>query len=81
MGSPICWQVYEPATCKRQQYGMLLAQTHCLGCRRTSQDVGNILGALYLAMLFLGIINSRTVQPPTSYERSVGALPRLSLVS
>ena len=39
--------------------------------RRTSQDVGNILGALYMAMLFLGIINSRTVQPPTSYERSV----------
>ena len=40
-------------------------------CRRDSQDVGNILGALYLAMLFLGIINSRTVLPPTSYERSV----------
>ena len=40
-------------------------------CRHNSQDVGNILGALYLAMLFLGIINSRTVLPPTSYERSV----------
>lgn len=33
--------------------------------------MGNILGALYLAVLFLGIINSRTVQPPASYERSV----------
>ncbi len=33
--------------------------------------MGNILGALYLAVLFLGIINSRTVQPPAAYERSV----------
>lgn len=41
------------------------------GRRRNQQDVGNILGALYLAMLFLGIINSRTVQPPAFYERSV----------
>ena len=45
-----------------------------LARRRTSQDVGNILGALYLAMLFLGIINSRTVQPPASYERTVRPL-------
>ena len=43
----------------------------CSVRRHNSQDVGNILGALYLAMLFLGIINSRTVLPPTSYERSV----------
>ena len=41
------------------------------GRRRNQQDVGNILGALYLAVLFLGIINSRTVQAPASYERSV----------
>ncbi len=42
------------------------------GGRRTrQQSVGNILGALYLAVLFLGIINSRTVQPPAFYERSV----------
>ena len=39
--------------------------------RTTGQDIGNILGALYLAVLFLGIINSRTVQPPASYERGV----------
>ena len=31
-------------------------------CRNTVQDVYNILGALYLSMLFLGIINSRTIQ-------------------
>ena len=42
--------------------------------RRNSQDVGNILGALYMAMLFLGIISSRSVQPPTSYERMVRAV-------
>ena len=40
-------------------------------CRTTIQDVGNILGALYLSMLFLGIINSRTVQPVAAAERAV----------
>ncbi len=39
--------------------------------RRTIQDVGNILGSLYLSMLFLGIINSRTIQPVASNERAV----------
>ena len=39
--------------------------------RNNGQDIGNILGALYLAVLFLGIINSRTVQPPCAYERTV----------
>ena len=34
--------------------------------------MGNILGALYLSMLFLGIINSRTVQPVAAAERAVG---------
>ncbi|KAK9820341.1 hypothetical protein WJX72_009201 [[Myrmecia] bisecta] len=38
---------------------------------RDVQNIGNILGALYLAVLFLGIINSRTVQPVASHERSV----------
>ena len=33
--------------------------------------MGNILGALYLSMLFLGIINSRTVQPVAAAERAV----------
>lgn len=40
-------------------------------CRSTIQNVGNILGALYLSMLFLGIINSRTVQPVAAAERAV----------
>ena len=42
-------------------------------CRNTIQNVGNILGALYLSMLFLGIINSRTVQPVAAAERAVSA--------
>lgn len=40
-------------------------------CRNNEQDLGNILGALYLAMLFLGIINSMTVQPVAFTERSI----------
>lgn len=36
--------------------------------------MGNILGALYLSMLFLGIINSRTIQPVAAAERAVRAL-------
>lgn len=43
----------------------------CACARENGQDIGNILGALYLAVLFLGIINSRTVQPPCAYERTV----------
>ncbi len=39
--------------------------------RETAQDLGNILGSLYLAMLFLGIINSMTVQPVAFTERGV----------
>lgn len=39
--------------------------------KTNQQNIGNILGALYLAVLFLGIINSRTVQAPASYERGV----------
>lgn len=39
--------------------------------RSTVQDVGNILGALYLSMLFLAFINSMSVQKPIDYERSV----------
>jgi len=40
-------------------------------CRESAQDLGNILGSLYLAMLFLGIINSMTVQPVAFTERGV----------
>ena len=36
--------------------------------------MGNILGALYLSMLFLGIINSRTIQPVAAAERAVCSL-------
>ena len=50
-----------------------------VGYRNTTQDVQNILGALYIAMLFLGIINSRAVQNPTSYERMVR--PQISFCS
>eukprot|EP00891_Asterochloris_glomerata_P005114 jgi/Astpho2/5114/Aster-06326 len=39
--------------------------------RTNSQDLGNILGALYIAMLFLGIIGSMTVQPVAATERAV----------
>ena len=40
-------------------------------CRQSIQDVANILGSLYLSMLFLGIINSRTIQPVAANERAV----------
>ncbi|KAK9836331.1 hypothetical protein WJX81_006307 [Elliptochloris bilobata] len=39
--------------------------------RGTLQAVGNVMGSLYLSVLFLGIINSRTVQPVASEERAV----------
>ena len=39
--------------------------------------MGNILGALYLSMLFLGIINSRTVKSVASAERAVWSLQSL----
>lgn len=35
------------------------------------QSLGNILGALYLASLFLGIINANTAQPNAARERGV----------
>ena len=34
----------------------------------------DILGALYLAVLFLGLINASSVQPIVFYERSVSTL-------
>jgi hypothetical protein len=49
--------------------------------RNNIQDVGNILGALYLSMLFLGIINSRTVQPVAANERSVSRISALNCPS
>ena len=48
----------------------------CL-CRTEAQDVANILGALYIAMLFLGIINSMNVQPVVYQERTVRQHPSL----
>ena len=35
------------------------------------QQFSNILGALYLSMLFLGIINAMSVQPIVEMERTV----------
>ena len=45
--------------------------TYLCACRESAQDLGNILGSLYLAMLFLGIINSMTCQPVAYTERGV----------
>ena len=40
-------------------------------CRDTEQRITNTLGALYVATLFLGILNSIFVQPVVSDERAV----------
>lgn len=43
-----------------------------LGSRRNSQqDVFNVMGALYAAVLFLGVNNASSVQPVVAVERSV----------
>ena len=42
-----------------------------LVCRDTEQSITNTLGALYVATLFLGIMNSIFVQPVVSDERAV----------
>ena len=43
-----------------------------IGTRRsTAQEFSNILGSLYLAVLFLGIVNAMSVQPIVTTERSV----------
>lgn len=42
-------------------------------CRSRLQDLNNVLGALYLVMVFLGIINATSVQPVAHQERSVMA--------
>ena len=44
--------------------------TQCM-CRDTEQRITNTLGALYVATLFLGIMNSIFVQPVISDERAV----------
>ena len=46
--------------------------TLCL-CRSTLQDLNNVLGALYLVIVFLGIINATSVQPVAFTERSVSS--------
>lgn len=45
-----------------------------LHCRRTSQDIANVLGALYIATTFVGVVNSLSVQPFASAERLVSTL-------
>lgn len=50
-------------------FGSILWQ---IGQKRSNiQDVSNILGALYLSVLFLAFINSMSVQKVIAYERSV----------
>jgi hypothetical protein len=39
--------------------------------RGTQQDVFNVMGALYAAVIFLGVNNASTVQPVVAVERSV----------
>ncbi|XP_024402862.1 ABC transporter G family member 31 isoform X2 [Physcomitrium patens] len=39
--------------------------------RRTQQDIFNLMGAMYAAVLFLGVNNASGVQPVVSVERSV----------
>ncbi|KAL3696501.1 hypothetical protein R1sor_010577 [Riccia sorocarpa] len=39
--------------------------------RRTTQDVFNVMGALYAAVIFLGVNNASTVQPVVAVERTV----------
>ena len=40
-------------------------------CRDTTQDVVNILGAIYATTLFLGFTNTNTVEPVVAIERTV----------
>lgn len=40
-------------------------------CRHTQQDLFNAMGALYSAVMFIGIQNSQTVQPVVDVERTV----------
>ncbi len=51
-----------------------MIESPCSG-RSKLQDLNNILGALYLVMVFLGIINATSVQPVAYTERSVRNLP------
>ncbi|XP_068641438.1 ABC transporter G family member 31 [Aristolochia californica] len=39
--------------------------------RKTTQDLFNVMGALYAACLFLGVNNSTSIQPVISIERTV----------
>lgn len=39
--------------------------------RDTQQDIFNVMGALYAAVLFLGVNNASSVQPIVAVERSV----------
>ena len=41
------------------------------GYRATQQDLFNVMGALYAAVLFLGVNNASSVQPIVAVERSV----------
>ena len=52
-----------------------------IGTRRSSvQDFQDILGALYLSVLFLGIINAMSVQSVVFFQRSVRHPASLALL-
>lgn len=41
------------------------------GCRHKEQDLLNLTGAMYSAILFLGATNTSSVQPVVAVERTV----------
>ena len=73
------WQAAIKA-CQRSLYIATYSPSFCTAevpcaCRSNLQDLNNVLGALYLVMVFLGIINATSVQPVAYTERSVSLLP------
>lgn len=40
-------------------------------CRHTEQELLNVMGAMYGAVMFVGISNCSTVQPVVAVERTV----------
>ena len=71
--------VCAPGACPERSFGSCCKNALKCVCRAEAQDVANILGALYIAMLFLGIINAMNVQPVVYQERTVCQHPALPL--
>ena len=58
--------------CQERNQGLQdLGEGFPCACRDTVQDFSDILGALYLSVLFLGIINAMSVQSVVFFQRSV----------